>query len=88
MPGLCFIGLNILDAYLTGLVLGMGGIEFNPLMYAWGDNMLVKGLVAAVIAGALYLSRKERCLYYVNLLLLGVVLWNAACGLYGYLIIS
>jgi hypothetical protein len=29
--GFAFVVLNILDAYLTGIVLALGGIEANPL---------------------------------------------------------
>lgn len=77
MAGLCFIGLNVLDAYLTGICLGFGAVEVNPLMYAWGDCMWAKGLVAAAIVVAIRLRDKDHMLYYINMIILGIVIWNA-----------
>jgi len=78
MSAAIFIGLNIIDAYLTKMGLAMGAEEFNPLMIHLGSSALAKGLIALGIIIALYWFRKERALWLLNLAFLGVVLWNLA----------
>jgi len=73
-----FIGLNLCDAYLTKIALSIGAAELNPLMTTWGSSLIVKGLVAAAIVLLLYAFQKEKFLWILNILLLGVVLWNLA----------
>lgn len=75
--GLAFVGLNILDAYLTGIVLALGGVEVNPIAATgFGSNMLLKGLVAAAIAIALVSLRKGNLLKPLNLGMFLIAVWN------------
>jgi len=73
-----FIGLNLCDAYLTKIALSIGASELNPLMTTWGSSLIVKGLAAAAIVLLLYAFQKGKFLWILNILLLGVVLWNLA----------
>ena len=73
-----FIGLNVCDAYLTKVALSMGAAELNPLTTTWGSDLIAKGLVAAGVVLILYAFQKEKLLWAVNMLFLGVVLWNLA----------
>jgi hypothetical protein len=78
MPAITFVALNMADAYLTKMSLMAGAIEVNPLMASLGSSIITKGLIAAVLVGALYFLGKERILWLLNLGLLSIVLWNAA----------
>jgi hypothetical protein len=78
MPAITFVALNMADAYLTKMSLKVGAIEANPLMAGLGSSVLIKGIIAAVLVGALYFLGKERILWLLNLGLLSIVLWNAA----------
>ena len=71
-----FVGLSIADAYLTQLVLAAGGVELNPLAEPFGANMLARGLLAAVVVGALSFAGKRHWLRSLNVLVLWVVVWN------------
>jgi len=74
--GIIFIGLNLCDAYLTKVALSMGAVELNPLLITWGSSLIAKGLVATGIVLILYFFNKEKLLWVVNMVLLGLVLWN------------
>ena len=76
--GIIFIGLNLYDAYLTKTALTIGAAELNPLLATWGSSLIAKALVATGIVLLLYAFRKEKLLWPVNMVLLGVVLWNLA----------
>jgi len=76
--GIIFVGLNVCDAYLTKVALSMGALELNPLTTTWGSDLIAKGLVAAGIVLILYFFNKEKLLWALNMLFLGVVLWNMA----------
>ena len=76
--GIIFIGLNLCDAYLTKTALPMGATELNPLVITWGSSLIAKALVATGIVLLLYAFEKEKLLWAVNMVLLGVVLWNLA----------
>jgi hypothetical protein len=78
MPAITFVALNMADAYLTKMSLMAGAIEVNPLMASLGSSIITKGLIAAVLVGALYFLGKERIIWLLNLGLLSIVLWNAA----------
>lgn len=78
MPAVAFVALNIADAYLTKIGLAAGAIEVNPLMASLGSSMIIKGVIALVLVGALYLLGKERILSLLNFGLLGIILWNSA----------
>jgi hypothetical protein len=84
MPAVTFVALNIADAYLTKVGIAAGAIELNPLMTSLGSSMLIKGIIALALVGALYFFGKERILWLLNFGLLGIILWNSAT----YLIID
>jgi len=72
-----FVGLNILDAWLTGLALQLGSCELNPFLgMRFGSNMLVKGLIAAGIVAALVLFKRGRLLKPLSLGMLLICTWN------------
>lgn len=73
---LAFIGLNILDAWLTGRLIAMGSREANPIVVPYGDNMLIKGLLAAAIALLLVRFARTKLLWILNICMLAVVIWN------------
>jgi hypothetical protein len=76
---LVFVGLNILDAWLTGLALGIGHYELNPFLGTrFGSNMLVKGLISAGIVVALVLFKRDGLLKPLNLGMSLICAWNCA----------
>jgi hypothetical protein len=76
--GLAFVVLNIIDAYLTGIALALGGTEANPIAATgFGSNMLLKGLVATAITIALVSLRKGNLVKPLSLGMLVIVLWNS-----------
>jgi len=75
--GLVFVGLNILDAQLTGTALVLGASELNPIAATgFGSSMLLKGLLSLAIAIALVLFKRGRLLKPLCFGMLLVVLWN------------
>ena len=75
---IAFIGLNILDAYLTKMALATGASELNPLTVFFGSDMIFKGLLATAIVIGLYFWGKEKLLPLLCLGMFGVCLWNLA----------
>ena len=76
--GIVFVGLNILDAQLTGTALVLGASELNPVAATgFGSSMLLKGLFSSVIVIALVLSKRGRLLKLLCLGMLLVVLWDS-----------
>lgn len=74
---LVFIGLNILDAWLTGLALQAGNYELNPFLGTrFGSNMLIKGLISAGIVVALVLFKRDRLLKPLSLGMSLICTWN------------
>jgi len=72
-----FIGLNILDAWLTGIALGAGSYELNPFLgMRFGSNMLIKGLISAAIVAALVLFKRGRLLKPLSLGMSIICAWN------------
>jgi len=72
-----FIGLNILDAWLTRVALGLGSYELNPFInMRFGSSMLVKGLIAAEIVMILILFKRGRLLKPLNLFMILICTWN------------
>ena len=59
---LAFIGLNILDAWLTSKALALGATELNPMMRPFGADMLSKGVLAGAIVTGLCLCHKQNLL--------------------------
>ena len=75
--GLVFVGLNILDAQLTGTALVLGASELNPIAATgFGSSMLLKGLLSLAIAIALVLFKRGRLLKPLCFGMLLIVLWN------------
>ena len=76
---LAFSALNILDAWLTRQLIAMGGREANPIVVPYGDNMLIKGLLALVIVLLLVRFARTNLLWILNVCMLAIVLWNGIC---------
>ena len=75
--GIAFVGLNILDAQLTGTALVLGSSELNPIAATgFGSSMLLKGLISSAIVVAVVLLKRGRLLKLLDLGMLVVVLWN------------
>jgi hypothetical protein len=75
-----FISLNLVDAWLTKQAFAFGETELNPFVrfFNFGDNLLVKGLLALAITLILWRVGKSHLLRYLNILMLTVVFWNTA----------
>ena len=74
---LAFVGLNILDAYLTGIALALGATELNPIAATgFGSSVPLKGLAAAAIVIALVSFERGKLLKPLNLSMLLIVFWN------------
>jgi len=72
-----FIGLNIVDAWLTGIALGLGSYELNPFLGAkFGSSMLVKGLISCLIVTALVLFKRGGLLKPLSLGMVLICAWN------------
>ena len=72
-----FIALNVLDAWLTRVALGLGSYELNPFMnMKFGSSMLLKGLIAAEIVMILILFKRGRLLKPLNLFMILICTWN------------
>jgi hypothetical protein len=78
MSAAIFVVANIVDAYLTKIALAAGAIEANPIVASFGGNLIAKGIIAMALVFLLYCFRKERVLWLLNILFLGIILWNAA----------
>ena len=75
--GIVFVGLNILDAQLTGTALVLGASDLNPIAATgFGNSMLLKGLISLAIVMALLLFKRGKLLKPLDLGMLVVVLWN------------
>jgi len=75
--GIAFVGLNILDARLTGTALVLGASELNAIAATgFGSSMLLKGLISFAIVVALVLLKRGRLLKPLDIGMLVVVLWN------------
>ena len=73
-----FIGLNILDAWLTRVALGLGSYELNLFMnIRLGSSLLVKGLIAAEIVLILILFKRGRLLKPLSIMMLLICTWNS-----------
>ncbi|MFC2013532.1 hypothetical protein ACFLU8_01410 [Chloroflexota bacterium] len=76
MAALILVGLNVLDAWLVGIYLGVEAVELNPLAPTLMGNMVARGLMATAIILTLYLVRKETLLWWANLVIFGVASWH------------
>ena len=81
--GIAFIGLNVLDAWLTKAALALGAVELMPLAKYFGDNMLWKGLIAAAVVAGLYYWKKDKLLLPLCLVMIGICFWNFEVCLMG-----
>jgi hypothetical protein len=72
-----FIGLNILDAWLTGIAVSRGSYELNPMLgLGFLSSLLFKGLISTVIVLALVLFNRGGLLKPLSLGMLLVCAWN------------
>jgi hypothetical protein len=73
-----FIALNILDAWLTRVALGLGSYELNPFLnMRFSSSMLFKGLIAAEIVMILILFKRGGLLRLLNLCMILICTWNS-----------
>ncbi len=73
-----FIGLNILDGWLTGVALELGSYELNPLLRpTLGSNLLFKGLISVVIVLVLTSCNRGKLLKPLSAGMALVCVWNA-----------
>ena len=72
-----FVGLNTLDAHMTGVSLALGSSELNPIAMAFGSNILLKALIASAIGIALVLFKRGKLLKPLILGMSLIVLWNS-----------
>ena len=73
-----FVALNLIDAWLTKQAFALGDIELNPIVshFGYGDNLVIKGLIAVAIALTLWHFGKAHLLKYLNILMLVLICWN------------
>ncbi|MFW6105715.1 MAG: DUF5658 family protein [Chloroflexota bacterium] len=72
-----FVGLNILDARLTGIALGAGSYELNPFLgMRFGSSMLLKGLLSFLIVIFLVLVERGGLLNPLSIAMLLICIWN------------
>jgi len=71
-----FVSLNIADAWLTNQLIAMGGREGNPIVVAYGDNILVKAFLALAVVLLLIRFGKSKLVWALNICMLAVVFWN------------
>ena len=72
-----FIGLNVLDAWLTGVALGLGGRELNPLLApTLGSNIPFKAVLAVAVVLALLKFRLGGLLKPLSVGMVLVCVWN------------
>ena len=75
--GIVFVGLNILDAQLTGVAIALGSSELNPIIGAsYGSNIVFKATISFAIVLILLRCKSGRLLKHLNFGMLGVVGWN------------
>jgi uncharacterized protein DUF5658 len=78
---LVFLLLQAADFATTIAILSFGGVEKNPLvihMMAFGSikGLLVAKVLSMAIGTAAALAGKDRGIRLVNIIFVGVVLWN------------
>jgi len=75
---LVFIGLGALDGWLTGIALGLGSSELNPILGpSLGSHIPFKALLSASVAVVLVAYQKHRLLKPLSVGMLGVCVWNS-----------
>jgi len=75
-----FVALNFVDACLTKQAFALGDTELNPVVryFDYGDNLIIKGLLALAIALILWRSGRSHLLWYLNIAMIAVIFWNTA----------
>lgn len=75
-----FVALNLVDAWLTKQAFALGETELNPVVrcFGYGDNLVIKGLLALTIALVFWRFGRTHLFWYLNILMLIVVFWNTA----------
>lgn len=73
-----FVSLNIADAWLTKQLIAIGGREGNPIVVAYGGNMLIKAFLALAVVLLLIRFGKSKLVWALNICMLVVVFWNGA----------
>lgn len=75
-----FVVLNLIDAWLTKQAFALGEVELNPVVnyFGYGDNLLVKGLLALAIVLIFRYFGKSHLFWYLNILMVGVIFWNTS----------
>ena len=78
-----FVLLNILDLVLTYSILGLGGLEMNPLMRAWIElgtpaAVSIKVGSSAVLAGLMCRLGQHTALKLGTIFMTGICLFNFA----------
>jgi hypothetical protein len=79
-----FVCLNIVDAWLTSILLARGGTEAFWWASHYNSNVFIKGVLALLVAFVLGRMGKARLLKWLNIGMTFVVLSNGLCYL-GYL---
>lgn len=71
--------LNLTDTWFTKLALAEGAIEVNKVAVLLGyeDDLVIRALVALIVALTLWLFGKSYLLWILNIGLVLVVSWNA-----------
>lgn len=77
-----WIGLNAIDALLTGLAIALGAVEGNPILNLFAlrlghpGMLFIKTLFAISVGGILWERGTMRILTSMNCLMVGVVFYN------------
>ena len=74
-----FVCLNITDAWLTTQLLAHDGVEAFWWSSHYNSNMIIKGILALLVAIILIRLGKARLLKWLNIAMLFVVLSNGLC---------
>ena len=76
MTALVLVILNVFDAWLMRMHLGMDAVELNPLAHPFIANLAARGLMAIALILILYMVRKENLLWGANLITFGLLSWH------------
>ena len=79
-----FIVLNIADAWLMGLGMGIEGIDLNPLEPPFYANLLARGIIAIGVTLLILLFKKANYIMWLNILMIAILAGHAI----GYLFSS
>jgi len=76
MGALAFIVLNLVDALLIRVQMGLAGFELSPLVPPVSANLVARLLIALAIILFISLVKKKNLLGVVNILMCGVLSWH------------